>query len=49
MTHLYHERTPRRKGNRGSAANEALAARYMLADGDKDAMRAIVAEFKVTA
>jgi hypothetical protein len=49
MTHLHHERTPRRPGNRGSTENEALAARYMIADGDADAMRSIIAEFKVAA
>jgi hypothetical protein len=49
MTHLYHARTPRRAGNRGSEANEALAARYMIADGDPWAMQAIVDEFKVAA
>jgi hypothetical protein len=45
MMHLWHERTPRRHGNRGSEANELLAARYMIADGDADAMRSILAEF----
>ena len=45
MTHLHHDRTPRRKGNRGSEANEQLAARYMLAAGDREAMLMIVKEF----
>jgi hypothetical protein len=49
MTHLWHERTPRRHGNRGSDANEALAARYMIADGDPWAMQSIIDEFKVSA
>jgi hypothetical protein len=49
MTHLFHERTPRRHGNRGSDANEALAARYMIADGDPWAMQTIIDEFKVSA
>lgn len=49
MTHLYHERTARRRGNRGSEANEQLAARYMIAEGDPRAMREIIAEFKVDA
>lgn len=47
MTHLFHERTPRRHGNRGSEENEALAARYMIADGDPGAMRKIIDEFRV--
>lgn len=49
MTHLFHERTPRRHGNRGSEENELLAARYMIADGDVGAMKILVAEFKALA
>lgn len=39
MWHLWHERMPRRPGNRASEENERLAARYLIASGNPDAMR----------
>jgi hypothetical protein len=47
MWHLFHPRTFRRPGNRGSPENEALAARYGDAAGDMVAMRHIVNEHRV--
>lgn len=44
MWHLWHERMWRRPGNRASPENEAVAARYAVAAGDPDAMRALVRE-----
>lgn len=41
MWHLWHPPQPRRRGNRASPKNEALAALYAEAAGDVDAMRAI--------
>lgn len=42
LWHLWHPRTPRRPGNRASVESEALAARYLEAEGDPDAMRAVI-------
>jgi hypothetical protein len=47
MWHLFHPRSFRRAGNRGSAENEALAARYGDAAGDVIAMRKLVNEHRV--
>lgn len=44
LWHLWHPRTPRRAGNRASEDSERLAARYIDAEGDPIAMRALVAE-----
>lgn len=42
--HLDHEPMARREGNRASEASEALAARYLEAEGDPNAMAALCAE-----
>lgn len=42
MLHLWHPPQPRLPGNRASAENELLAARYIDANGDPDAMRELV-------
>jgi hypothetical protein len=43
LWHLWHPKSPRRPGNRGSPENEAVAARYLEANGDPEAMRAVLA------
>lgn len=44
LWHLYHQRTPRRLGNRASDESERLAGRYLDAENDPDAMRELVWE-----
>lgn len=46
LWHLWHPRAERRPGNRASEASEDLAARYLVASGNVDAMRKIVDEIK---
>lgn len=42
LWHLWHPLTPRRPGNRANPESEALAGRYLEAEGDPEAMRALV-------
>jgi len=49
MWHLFHPRTPRRPGNRGSEENEALAARYGDAAGHPLLMADLIAEHRARA
>lgn len=42
LWHLWHPRTPRRPGNRACHESERLAGLYLDAEGDPDAMRALV-------
>lgn len=46
LWHLWHPPTPRRKGNRGSDANETLAGRYIDSAGQPLRMRLLVAEHR---